>query len=394
MEAGASSCHTVLVAELNLAQFRLLLAGPRVSRLLPFVTARGYLADAATTGAEALEHMRAAPRHVLLVEIELGDMLLADLLQTVHAENLAGAVILLEDPMKSGLIVSTLARGIDGYVATPPDEAYLFRLVERQLLAQWALAQAAELDGSAQEIGRLEKQLQHERGKVTELVREIASLREEAATLRATGAMPPRTAPSLSRHGARLDEAALGEPGEATSAPPVSATAATRPSRPAANPAAFDDVGLSPGTIAELELDEDDDDDPFDGENGDFDEDFEDAKTEMAFMVAPPRAKRELADERTAPVGLKPPTKLRPPAQDTGFDQDTFTKPAEPAGTKPAPAADADDDDVLFDEGSEGGLFLDLDDSTLGTDVTPAAIRPGKGGDLRSDEDRFLIDDD
>lgn len=393
MEAGASSCHTVFVAELNLAQFRLLLAGPRVSRLLPFVTARGYVADAASTGAEALEHMRAAPRHVLLVEIELGDMLVADLLQTVHAENLAGAVILLEDPMKSGLIVSTLARGIDGYVATPPDEDHLFRLVERQLLAQWALAQAAELDGSAQEIGRLDKQLQHERGKVTELVREIASLREEAAALRAAGAMPPRTTPSLSRPGAHLDEVALGEPGGATSAPPVSAVAATRPSRPAANPAALDAVGLSPGTIAELELD-DDDDDPFDGENGDFDEDFEDAKTEMAFMV-PPRPKRALPDERTSPHGWKGPKELRRPAQDTGFDQDSYTKPAEPARTKPAPPDDADaDDDVLFDEGSEGGLFLDLDDSTLNTDVTPAAIRPGKGNKPRSDEDRFLIDDD
>jgi ActR/RegA family two-component response regulator len=166
---------------LNPAQFRLLLAGPRVARLHPFVTARGYVCDAATSGEEALEAMRAAPRHVLLVELELHDMLLADLLQTVRAENLAGAVILLEDPAKSGLIVSTLVRGVDGYVATPPDENFLFRMIERQLLAQWALAQEMLGKQGDQDKMRLEKQVQQERAKVLELVKEIAALREELA---------------------------------------------------------------------------------------------------------------------------------------------------------------------------------------------------------------------
>ncbi|MBI1944609.1 MAG: hypothetical protein HYS27_02875 [Deltaproteobacteria bacterium] len=166
---------------INPQQFRLLLAGPRVSRLRPFVTARGYLCDAATDGQTALEFLRDAPRHVLLVELELGDMMLADLLATVNEENLAGAVILLEDPSKSGLIVSTLTRGIDGYVATPPDEGFLFRLIERQLLAQWAIAQAETLEVDTAEKARLEKQLNVERAKVTQLVKDLAGLREELA---------------------------------------------------------------------------------------------------------------------------------------------------------------------------------------------------------------------
>lgn len=166
---------------INPQQFRLLLAGPRVSRLQPFMTARGYLCDAAASGEVALEHLRATPRHVLLVELELGDMLLPDLLATVNEENLAGAVVLLEDPAKAGLIVSTLVRGIDAYVATPPNEEFLFRVVERQLLAQWAMAQAETLQVDGQERARLDKQLHVERAKVTQLIKDLAGLREELA---------------------------------------------------------------------------------------------------------------------------------------------------------------------------------------------------------------------
>jgi DNA-binding NarL/FixJ family response regulator len=147
--------------------------------MLPFFTARGYVADGAANGEEALEQMRTAPRHVLLVELDLGDVLLADLLDDVRNENLAGAVILLDDPAKSGLIVATLLRGVDGYVATPPDENYLFRLVDRQLLAQWALAQGELAAPDTAELKKAEKNLDLERGKVKELVKEIASLREE-----------------------------------------------------------------------------------------------------------------------------------------------------------------------------------------------------------------------
>lgn len=165
--------------ELNPAQFKLLLAGPKVSRLMPFVTQRGYHADGCSNGADTLEVLRQSPVHVLLAELDLDDMLLADLVQVVRRENLAGAVILLDDPAKSGLVVSQLIRGVDGYVATPPNEEYLFRIIERQLLAQWAVAQMARGEQDKAQKQRLEKALHAERSKVTELVKEIASLRDQ-----------------------------------------------------------------------------------------------------------------------------------------------------------------------------------------------------------------------
>lgn len=169
---------------LNPAQFRILLAGPRVSRLLPFFTARGYVAEAAVRGTEALALLQQAPRHVVLVELDLDDMLCGDLLIQARQQNLAGSMILLEDPAKTGLIVSTLVRGVDGYVATPPDEAYLFRVIERQLLAQWALAQGTQDARDAEEKQRLERQLLQERAKVTELVKELGALRTEVSSLK------------------------------------------------------------------------------------------------------------------------------------------------------------------------------------------------------------------
>jgi ActR/RegA family two-component response regulator len=169
---------------LNPAQFRILLAGPRVSRLLPFFTARGYVAEAAIRGTEALALLQQAPRHVVLVELDLDDMLCGDLLIQARQKNLAGSMILLEDPSKTGLIVSTLVRGVDGYVATPPDEAYLFRVIERQLLAQWALAQGAQDARDAEEKQRLERQLLQERAKITELVKELGALRTEVSGLK------------------------------------------------------------------------------------------------------------------------------------------------------------------------------------------------------------------
>lgn len=160
------ACDIASVADLNPAVFRLLLAGPRVARLLPFFARRGYVVDVAASGREALGILRTGARHLVLVELELGDMLLPDLLEQVHREGLAGAVILLEDPARSGLIVSAFVRGVDGYVATPPDENMLFRLVERQLLAQWALVQEPVEIQVASAVAPLQEALSLEQAKV------------------------------------------------------------------------------------------------------------------------------------------------------------------------------------------------------------------------------------
>ncbi|MCC7072784.1 MAG: response regulator transcription factor [Deltaproteobacteria bacterium] len=314
---------------INPQQFRLLLAGPRVSRLRPFVVARGYLCDAATSGEIALEHLRATPRHVLLVELELGDMLLADLLAVVNEENLAGAVILLEDPMKSGLIVSTLTRGIDGYVATPPDEAFLFRLIERQLLAQWAIATADTLETDTHDKTRLEKQLSIERAKVTQLIKDVAGLREELAQ-------------------AQVQAAA------AVAAADRAAEARTEPKRPAAVPAP-----------------------PF----------VDDEPVHRPDQRTSPRGydRGELEALLNDDTGGHPTTAATAPARlnaneaaELGFDEPTGTR----AGVdlrSPEAAAPA------FEEKSESDLFLDLDGGgdEPGEEPTTAGMPPTLAGGLR-----------
>lgn len=346
---------------MNPAQFRLLLAGPKVCRLLPFFTARGYVADGAASGEEALEQMRAAPRHVLLVELDLGDVLLADLLDDVRNENLAGAVILLDDPAKSGLIVATLLRGVDGYVATPPDENYLFRLVERQLLAQWALAQQSMPAQDGVELKKAEKNLELERGKVKELVKEIASLREEIQRAKTAKPAPKSVIPGF---------------------------------------------GPAKAEIAAVEEVIDDESGTFDPEMDDFDE----ATAVGAAMTkqAPPTsvdAPRTLPSRKAAPAHL-----ATPPGSTSGFDDIPLTKPAmssahttqaapPPAkapekksaasirGKAPAPAPAA-----TLEEPSESDLLLDiekeLDEDTSEVPLgTPQKKAGGAGRFLLTPED-------
>lgn len=335
---------------INPQQFRLLLAGPRVARLRPYVVARGYLCDAAPSGEVALEHLRATPRHVLLVELELGDMLLADLLTIVNEENLAGAVILLEDPMKSGLIVSTLIRGIDGYVATPPDEAFLFRLIERQLLAQWAIATADTLDTDTQDKARLEKQLNIERAKVTQLIKDVAGLREELAQ-------------------AQVQAAAA----QAAAASAAEAMARTEPRRPAAVPAP-----------------------PF------LDDDVPVHRPDQ--RTSPKGYDRaELEALLSDDTGGHPTTKatthaaLQTTSQATAPSRPRVSEPAEvsfdePTGTRAG--VDLRSPEVAkagFEEKSESDLFLDLDGEDLGEDLgdepgeepTTAGLPPTAPGGLR-----------
>ena len=326
LEAVLRACQDGLVSELNPAQFKLLLAGPKVSRLMPFVTQRGYYADGCATGTETLEVLRQSPVHVLLVELDLDDMLLADLVQIVRNEGLAGAVILLDDPAKSGLIVSQLIRGVDGYVATPPDEQYLFRIIERQLLAQWAVAQMAQGTQDVADKQRLEKAVQNERAKVTELVKEIASLRDQIAKAKKSRGSP-------------MD------------VPDTQLNMAKR------RPAARDD-----------------------------DDDSEAVTLRAARAVATQVRSEDLetnhstGDDRTSPAGFSPPAGLQKaalnrkgPGRDAGFDDVAHTRPSMNKvipgfGDEELNEDDlADDDDASgtnIDDASEGGLFLELEDPT------------------------------
>ncbi|MDP2341314.1 MAG: hypothetical protein Q8O67_10165 [Deltaproteobacteria bacterium] len=220
--------------------------------MLPFLQQRGFVGDAYASGKQALDAIRRAPCHVLCIELELGDMMGVDLARTGKQEGIVGATLLLEDPIKSGMVISALARGIEAFVPVPPDEAMLMERLEALLLAQWGLAVTAQQQQLTDEIARLRaglqtaeasasdaeerladltrsstRELADERRKLKELIGEIASLRDQLATMHLlTGAKSAKSAegaPSTSDEGNNVDDDFTGDfENERTQAIPVS----------------------------------------------------------------------------------------------------------------------------------------------------------------------------
>ena len=145
----------------------MVLAGPKVARMLPFLEARGFVGEAFAKGGDALNRLRQAPCHLLLLELECGDLMGIDLARGVKQEGIAGATLLVDDPMKSGMIISALARGVDNFVATPPDEAIFFSRIESMLLAQWGLVVHQQQGAMVEELTRVRQQLADVEGKDT-----------------------------------------------------------------------------------------------------------------------------------------------------------------------------------------------------------------------------------
>lgn len=196
------------VVRIHPGGFRLVLAGPKVARLLPYMQEKGFIAEAFVKGSDALNRMRQAPCHLLLIELECTDTMGIDLARGARQEGICGATLLVDDPMKSGMIISALARGVDAYVAIPPDETTFFSRIETMLLAQWGLVVTEQQSQLTAEIARLQQavsaaeasaalaerrakehaavldtQLTAEKKKVAELEREASVLREQLATM-------------------------------------------------------------------------------------------------------------------------------------------------------------------------------------------------------------------
>jgi len=197
--------------------------------MLPFLQAKGFVGEAFAKGGEALNRMRQAPCHLLLLELECGDLMGIDLARGAKQEGIAGATLLVDDPMKSGMIISALARGVDNFVATPPDEAIFFSRIEGMLLAQWGLVVHQQQGQMVEELARvrqqlvdveakeaaaetvhrgmltdLDKQLSAEKRRVAELVKETKVLRDQLTTMHLlTGA---KTGHSDEGQAARSDE--------------------------------------------------------------------------------------------------------------------------------------------------------------------------------------------
>ncbi len=254
-----------------------MLAGPKVARLLPYLQEKGFIAEAFQKGSEALNRMRQAPCHLLLLELECGDTMGIDLARGARQEGICGATLLVDDPMKSGMIISALARGVDAYVAIPPDETIFFSRIETMLLAQWGLVvtqqqgqltaeierlQKAVADADAGKVAgerrfkersaELEKQLAAEKKKVADLEREASVLRDQLATMHlVTGA---KSGLSDEGHAENvdflIDDAPAKKPAKASTPPKAAAPAPPAP-KPAPRP--------TPPAPAKLDLDDLDD---------------------------------------------------------------------------------------------------------------------------------------
>ena len=137
----------------------MVLAGAKIARLLPFLHAKGFNAEAFAKGTETMARLRAAPCHLLLFELECSDMMGVDLARATKIERLAGATLLVDDPMKSGMIIAALSRGVDSYVSLPPDETVFFDRIEGLLLAQWGLVMQQQQQGLVDELAQVKQQL-------------------------------------------------------------------------------------------------------------------------------------------------------------------------------------------------------------------------------------------
>ena len=125
------------------ASFVLVLVGPKVARLGPYFAQYGYQVRTFTGGRAASAALAMHAAHLVILEIELDDGFAADFVAGNQPR--VGAFLLLEDPSRSGHIVSCLARGIDAYVPTPPDQNRLLTTVQRLLTTSTADAVLASL---------------------------------------------------------------------------------------------------------------------------------------------------------------------------------------------------------------------------------------------------------
>lgn len=149
-------------------QHSILLVGPRVAHLRPFFERRHYPVVAVQKGVEGMAALDARGHHVVLLELNLGDLTATEFLMAARQAHADVAFLLIDDQSKAGQIVKALQAGLDGYLATPPDEDRLFFEVERHLAYR---SGGAGLSGPTTQIGI--------RPDVTELQSQLAS-RESA----------------------------------------------------------------------------------------------------------------------------------------------------------------------------------------------------------------------
>ena len=120
------------------SRHHILLVGPLVHRMAPHVESCGYQVAARAKGSDALLLMKAKAFHVLLFELNLDDIEIRTFIKEAKEIQPDCAYLLLDDPAKTGMIVSALVHGVDAYISTPPDEQVLYGQIARHALAALA----------------------------------------------------------------------------------------------------------------------------------------------------------------------------------------------------------------------------------------------------------------
>jgi ActR/RegA family two-component response regulator len=171
--------------EINPSQYDLLLVGPLVHRMQTIIESRGYRVTARPKGSDGLMAIRSSTFHVILLELNVDDIETRDFLVAAKDEQPNAAYLLLDDPAKTGMIVSSMVQGVDAYLATPPDEANLFEAIARHALA------AAARGGGSSELDQLRdthdassKQIDMLQRSMEEMQRQNQELDEEKAKLK------------------------------------------------------------------------------------------------------------------------------------------------------------------------------------------------------------------
>jgi len=121
------------MVDLDPSNHRVLLVGPRVVHLKPLFDKHGYPVVVAPKGVEGMAHLDTDPCDLVLLELNLGDLTATEFLMAARQGHPRATFLLIDEATRAGQIVKALQAGLDGYLATPPDEDRLFYEVERHL---------------------------------------------------------------------------------------------------------------------------------------------------------------------------------------------------------------------------------------------------------------------
>jgi chromosome segregation ATPase len=111
----------------------ILLVGPRVVHLTALFERRKIHVHAAETGVDGVTLLNAHKPHVVIVELNLGDLTATEFLMSARPSHPRTSFLLLDEASKAGAIVKTMQIGVDGFLPAPPDEDRIFFEVDRQL---------------------------------------------------------------------------------------------------------------------------------------------------------------------------------------------------------------------------------------------------------------------